>query len=681
MSELVVEIGCEELPASSLLSACADLRDGIARRLTEAGLPGFSVYDLLYTPRRLIVGFDGLPGEQPPQNVEARGPSVTAAYDAEGNPTKALEGFCRGQGVDPSDAESDGQYVWVRKTLPGQATNVLLSSLVPDAVADIRFAKTMRWANGTFRFARPIRWIVSLFDGEVVPFSVAGVPSGAESRGHRFISPAKFTVTSYAQLVSELVARSVQPCPKKRQDGIRVQLTEFGLDPGSEQNLIDENANLTEWPQALIGEFNSDFLVLPDPVLKTVMAKHERFFPVRGSDGRLINKFVSVRNGGQESDVREGNRWVLNARFNDAKFFYEDDLKHSLDHFLEKTSAMNFHDRLGTIRDRCARLESLVKSVALWSGTGAEDADCLALAGRFAKADLTTGLVSELDELQGVIGGEYALREGMPQLVSSAISDHYRADKLALDNPGSQAAAIVMLADQIDKLAGFVGTGSVPTGSSDPFGLRRSATQIIEIVWNWPKPLPSLSPMFEKAAALYRHQGVDISEATAVLQEIFAARYESLLGESKALVDVVTFSDLDPRATRFRMDTMRQIIQDATFVQTCTRPANIVAAALKKGIGFFDSSTEGARLQSTEGESLRDVVLRQSPVAHKAAQAEDSDGLIAALKPLAEPINAFFDSTMVMVEDDAVRDARLKMLDGCVALLRLAGDFTKVETA
>lgn len=683
MPDFLFELGCEELPAGSVQKATRELQHAIERKLNEAGV-AFKSREPMFTPRRMIVGLTEVDAVQPDQTKTQRGPALSAAFDSDGKPTKALEGFCRGQQVDVSELLNEGDYVWVRKLMKGRKTADLLADLLPSILGEVQFPKTMRWADGSFRFARPIRWILASFDGQVVPFEIEGVASGLTSRGHRFRDGSEFPAPNWDTLMTGLRNRFVEPDFETRRQKIQSEVASLLQGTNPLESLVEENANLTEWPEALLGEFKPEFLELPAPVLVTVMAKHERFFPVSDPNGSIMNKFVSVRNGGQEDAVREGNAWVLNARFNDARFFYEEDRKHSLASFLEKTRSMTFQEKLGSIRQRADRLAALARAVAVWSGANEEEAGFAYEAGLYAKADLTTGLVSELDELQGVIGGEYARKEGFADPVCWAIASHYDLSKNAEpDCPGSRTAVRLLIADQLDKIAGFMGLGFAPSGSSDPYALRRSVTFLIEAAWQWPSPLPNYRPLLDTAFAGYASQGIalDQSRALEIAWEVFEGRYKSLLeGKHDHIEASVLPGDdlLDPRSTRTRLHVLQSLADNSAFVQCATRPANIVSAALKKGIQFDDADMSDASLDSAEASLLRKRVEEQTPKVQAAVESENGVALVEALNPLIEPVNAFFDSTMVMVDNVRIRGARLKLLSECDRLFRLGGDWTKI---
>ncbi|RYG32274.1 glycine--tRNA ligase subunit beta, partial [bacterium] len=357
MPELLLEVGCEELPATFVRKAFLDLAARVGAELVGAGLrESAEATTTLGTPRRLIVVFGNVSDRQSDREERLRGPSITAAYNPDGTPSKALEGYCRKQGVDPAEVENDGQYVWVTKRIAGRHAGEILIEALPRAIRGLSFEKSMRWGSSRMRFARPIRWILASFDGGAVNFEIEGVASGLESRGHRFYAPEPFSAPNAGKLMDELRARFVEPDPEERRKRILAGAPAVaeGI-PDLPEALVDENVHLTEWPTAIRGEFPASFLELPEPVLVTAMAKHERMFPIRDAEGKLTNAFVFVRNSGEDDTVRRGAEWVLNARFNDARFFFDEDKKKTLDDFLAATETIVFQEKLGTVRKRADR--------------------------------------------------------------------------------------------------------------------------------------------------------------------------------------------------------------------------------------------------------------------------------------------------------------------------------------
>lgn len=671
MPELLLELGCEELPAHSVRRAYTQLQGLIAAGLKEAGIDFQEGNPPIGTPRRLIVHFADVEARQPDSTKEMRGPGLAAAFDGDGNPTKALEGFCRGAGFEPNAVERRDGYVWIVKSVAGRDTREVLSELLPDAIRKLTFDKTMRWGSGRMRFARPIRWILASFDGEIVSFDVEGVESGKTSRGHRFYAPEAFEAKTYNELVNGLIARKVEPDPDEREKMIRdtVLITANG-EPQIDPALLDENVFLTEWPTPIEGRFRPEFLELPEPVLITAMAKHEKMFPIRGSDGKLVDRYIFVRNSGDDETVRNGTAWVLNARFNDAKFFFDEDKKHSLDDFLARLDRIVFQEKLGTLRQRADRLAQLSEWIAAQTGASAEEAAMAGQAGLYAKADLSSGLVSELASLQGAVGGEYAKRQGMPGEVAEAIATHY--------DPSSdcRTGARVALADQIDKLAGYLGIGLAPTGSSDPFALRRAATMIADICWQQDWDL-DVSGLLDVAATGYAQQSVSTDSATAkdAAKDIFLQRYEALFDEEKydhvaaASMADHGFAALAPVAVRRRLGHIKELARDPALIQTCSRPLNILKAAHEKGVSYEANASPDQLDKALLGDAAANLI-----------EALNSSGgdVTANVRAFADPINAFFDQTMVMSNDENERTARLSLVAAVCRELLKAGDLTKI---
>lgn len=682
MSELLLEVGTEELPASFVRKAYHDLRDAVVALLDGSGLGSNATSDVVVamgTPRRLIVSVPGVLDRQPDTTKDMRGPALKAAFDDAGEPTRALLGFCRSQGVEVADLRRDEQYVWATKAIVGRPALEVLAEGLPKVIRALSFEKSMRWGASRMRFARPLRWILASLDGTVVPFEIEGVASGLESRGHRFYSPEAFPATNLESLLQGLRERMVEPDPDKRSAAIQMGAhSEADGEAVIPAALLEENTFLTEYPTAIAGHFLPAFMSLPEPVLITAMAKHEKMFPVRDASGALTNQFIFVRNSGEDDTVRAGCEWVLNARFNDAKFFFEEDAKYNLDHFLEKTSTIVFQEKLGTVRQRADRLQLLVAAEASAELAHAQ------MAAKYAKADLATGLVSELSSLQGVIGSEYAKREGFAPEVVFAIGAQYDPSKLGeIETVAERTAARLIVADAVDKLVGYLGLGLEPSGSSDPFALRRAATQLIEIEWT--RPGFFHSELVTTACEVYQAVNGLTFDAAAIcesLNRIFSARYDALLPDVRhdileaALLPTVPLAALSPDRVRYRISLMERLATDAEFVQLATRPINLVASARKNGVSFAETNSlaavKRADLQSAEGEALLECLM---------ALEGSSNDLEDDLRSLVAPINRFFEGAMMMAEDPDVRFARLSLLKACADRFLEAGDFSRIVVA
>jgi len=666
MLNLLFELGCEEMPASAVAQAEADLLGEIESRITAAGLNLNSIRSFA-TPRRLIVGVDGIADRQEDREEEARGPRAGAAFDANGAPTKALEGFCRGQGISASDVFTKDDYVWFKRSIPGRAAIEVLAEIIPDAVKALKFEKTMRWGTEKARFVRPIRWILAKLDSQIIPFEIYGVSTGAKSFGHRFMSPGSFEPESWEDHVALLRENFVEPDSEVRREKIvaGAYSASTGI-PDLTEDLVEENTYLTEWPTAHEGSFSHEFMNLPEPVLVTAMAKHERFFPVRDQSGKITNKFISIRNNGDENLVRKGNEWVLNARFNDARFFYLEDQKKSLADFLAATEQMLFQDKLGTVRQRADRLANLTAAVNLALGAPESEAIEAKQAGLYAKADLSCGLVSELSSLQGVIGGEYARREGMSEIVAMAIAGQYKLPKAATEK--NRLGIALLIADQLDKLAGFLGLGLIPKGSSDPFGLRRAATMVIQAAWLLDQPV-DFAPLLDQAFAEYSVQGVELDSkgAQSAISDLFIGRYEATIDNvdhdvHDAAVAGGEWSRLSsPTVYANRVKMLGEFKKRPVAVQTFTRPLNILNSARQKNHIDAGGVVVAGDLGTSPAKALLDAVRQMKE-----------------LDQLEKPIHEFFESTMVMDEDPKVRNANLQLLVLVEEKLLGAGDFTKL---
>lgn len=686
MPELLLEVGCEELPASFVRSAYTDLATNLKELLVEHNLLSpESKIQCLGTPRRLIVSVDAVIPQQPDSEKEQRGPALSAAFDPSGSPTPALIGFCKGAGVDVSEITKDDKYVWVKKQIKGQAATQLLTEILPKAIRNLSFEKSMRWGSGKMRFARPIRWILSRFDGQVVQFQLESISSGGTSRGHRFYADVAFEATNFDNLLTGLRKHLVEPDPELRKQRILSQAVVSGGTALVDPNLLDENVFLTEWPAVVHGKFPEHYLSLPRPVLIMAMAKHEKMFPVVDGEDKISNDFLFVRNGGENDTVKKGNEWVLGARFNDARFFYNSDTKHNLDHFLEKTETIMFGRDLGTVFQRSKRLEAACVKIAEATQASKTEVMHAGMSGKYAKADLSTGLVGELPALQGVIGAEYGARENFPADVLFALSTQYDPSKVASGGSGEERTALrLILADQIDKMAGYFALGHEPKGSSDPYGLRRSATYIIDTCWKWELLNFDLKGLFDSALNHYIDQGilkVGASLPWASIEALFTGRYQALLsdiGDDVREAATATSQLLNPRKVKFQSQVCEEIKADADLVQATTRVLNLVASAESKG-ETLDPTKAGSNLNAPEGEALLKIVEAAEPAAMASYQAEDVKGLASALKPLTPAINAFFEAQMIMVEDLSVRASRLGLLKKIAEVVLMAGDLSKIR--
>ncbi len=695
---LLLEIGCEEIPAAFMRSALEQLRARLEETLRDSRLP-FETVRVYGTPRRLIALADSVATHQTPEERVVRGPAKRACFDAEGKPTQALLGFARSQGVELDQVQfvetPQGEYAIVQKRDEGQPAVTVLANALPALIREMSFPKTLRWGTHKLRFGRPIRWIVAMLGEQAIEFELDGIPSGRFSRGHRFRAPEPFEVRSPETFLQQLREVWVMADPEERKALIREEAfrlaREVDAQPLISDDLLEENTFLVEYPHLLRGAFPEAFLRLPAPVLISAMKKHEKFFPLVNAEGRLLPGFISVYNNGKPDHVREGNEWVLIARFNDASFFFEEDLKQPLEAFVQGLERMLFQQKLGTLADKTRRLQRLAERLARALDWDQPTRECLLRAAFLCKADLATQMVMEFPDLQGIIGEEYAVRSGEPLCVARAIAEHYQPRTADDEPPRTPAGRALAVLDRIDTLVGYVGLGYLPKGSSDPFGLRRAAAGVVEILAEEPD-YPTLSELVQVAHDEYRAGGVALKPLPAVqtdLRTLFYSRLEALLEEQGVRYDLIRAAlggGWDDSVYGFvqRARLLQAHRDEPTFralVLTATRPANIIAAARKKNINALASLNEvDPTLFEHEVESRLYAVLQSlTPQFEALAYRHDYGTLYTLLQEqLGEPVNRLFDHVLVMAEDEALRRNRLNLL-ACANRLYLAlADFTQV---
>ncbi|MDP3050279.1 MAG: glycine--tRNA ligase subunit beta, partial [Eubacteriales bacterium] len=539
-SDFLLEIGIEEMPARFLTPALNELESKCTRLLDEKRLT-FDAIKTLGTPRRLTVLVKGLVAAQEPLTVEVKGPPRKAAFDIEGSPTKAGAGFARGQGVDPADLVTrligQVEYVFAVKQDKGLAAMAVLGEICPQLIGGMSFPKPMRWGYYDFKFARPIRWLTALYGEEVIRFEIAGVSSDRFTYGHRFLSSGMIELSVAGDYAEVLERNYVMVDPVRRREVIWTQVQDAATAEGGrvEENpdLLQEVVNILEYPTAFCGRFPEDYLALPEPVLVTPMREHQRYFPVRGKDGSLIARFVAVRNGTTEhlDTVRAGNEKVLRARLSDAAFFFREDLESPLSDRVEDLKKIVFREELGSVHEKVERIVALGAVISGMLDASDEARRRVNRAGTLSKADLVTDMVYEFPELQGVMGREYALRSGEEPEVAEAILEHYLPRGAGDVMPSTIPGRILAIADRIDNLVGAFGLGNHPTGSADPYALRRQALAICLISLDSPLYL-NLSELFAKAHALYGARlKVGLGEVIDGLNEFFRQRLRGVFQE------------------------------------------------------------------------------------------------------------------------------------------------------
>lgn len=675
--DLLFEIGTEEIPAHVMPHLLEDLAQLAETMLKEHRL-SYEKVRTLGTPRRAALIVMGLAERQEDVNTETRGPSVAIAFDADGNPTKAGAGFARGQGVDPSALIQRDGYVYASVHESGAATAELLTSLLPDLVRAIPLPNSMRWGDLDFRFIRPIRWFVALYGTEIVPFTLAGVTSGNHSRGHRTLAPADFVITSAADYEAACEKAYIIVDPERRRAMICEQITETAKACGGTAeitpDLLEEVLYLVEYPTALSGSFEEKYLALPAEAVITPMRDHQRYFPVKAADGSLLPAFITVRNGGKAhlDVVAHGNERVLRARLADAQFFFDEDRRKSLAEHREKLKTVVFQRGLGSMYEKTERLTALTTAIVEEMAAGDADGTALADARRAAelsKADLVTGMVTEFTELQGIMGREYALLDGESPAVARAIDEQYMPRFAGDELPQTPLGVALSVADKIDNIVGTFSQGRIPTGSQDPFGLRRQALGLVLMLIEQESTM-LLSDLVDEACDLY-----DLEEFRDKMQvyvaDFIRLRLKNVLSERGVRYDVqeAVLGDVDLVAdVPVRAAYVERLLASEggdALVQSFVRVGNIARGMTGGAVdpALFQAEEEGALLSAYQ--------------AAAAARAEGEDTLPAE-QALGRAIDTFFDAVMVMDKDARVKENRLSLLKMIDDYLLETADYSKI---
>ena len=619
---------------------------------------------------------------------EITGPPLRVAYDEEGRPTKAAFGFAKKQDVTVDDLTSikteKGEYLFVKRTIPGRPTREILSEILPAVLSTISWPKSMRWGSVGIPFVRPVHWIVGLFDGEALPFEFAGIASGKMSRGHRFMAPEPFEVCDVQDYLKKIQgAYVVIEQPERERIVVDITAEEAGKVQGvppDDSDLVSTVANLVEYPSAVCGGFDEKFLALPDPVLITAMREHQKYFAVYDRDGRLLPNFVAVNNTvtRDPSTVRKGHERVLRARLSDAAFFMEEDRKQPLTDRLEDLKRVIYQADLGTSFAKVQRFENLSKEVA--EIVLPDEIESAALAARLCKCDLVTQMVGEFPSLQGVMGKEYAQLEGYPEKVSTAIEEHYLPLKAGGKLPAGELGAIVGVADRIDTIAGCFSVGLEPTGSADPFALRRHAIAIIRIIeaFDWEI---SLSWLVDRAL-FYLRQELDFS-VEKIFSQVMAfvrERYKNLLlgeGYEPDLIEAVLSAGFDNiRGLRPRIEQLKQFSKESEDFGLLAFTFKRVTNILKKETVSFAVDQE--LFQDQEETALWETFETVRDRVHEMLEGGRFFDALEVMAELRKPVDLFFDGVEVMVKDnEALRKNRIGLLQRIEALVLLVADFSK----
>lgn len=699
-ARLVFEIGTEELPPAAAWDGARQLRELAPPALAEARIESGQVA-VYSTPRRLVLTVEDVALRQRDNVREVRGPAVRAAFAADGGPTAAAEGFARAQGVDVAALERrttpQGEYVYAVRREAGSQTVAALAGLLPALAGRLTFPRAMRWGAGTVRFSRPVRWLLALFGDDVVRCAFAGVAAGRETAGHRTLHPGRVSVPSAERYETVVRTARVLLDPDERRRriiaGLRRAARSAGGRPILDPGLLEETVQLVEWPTAFAGRFDAGFEVLPRVLLITVMQHHQKYFAVENAEGALLPAFAAVRNGGTRGldGVREGNEWVLRARLADARFFFEADRTQTLEARAPGLEDVMFLEPLGTMAAKTGRLRTLAGRFCAALRDDAEVAAALDRAALLAKADLLTRVVRELPELQGAVGTLYARLDGEPDAVADAIEEQYLPRGGVL--PRTAVGARLALLDHVDTLAGALSAGLVPSGSQDPYGLRRAAGAIVTILLDrqWPSTLSELVGYALDAygvdAAAIRARVLD-AVLDLARQRLRAALIEE--GISYDTVDAALAAGLDAppdAAARARaLWTFRRAPEFPATYTAFDRAARIVPPGFEAEIreDLIAAAAEQDLLDAVRAASVSGAALdgREPPPRAVAGDlTAQYERRLRRLAALAGPVDRFFTDVLVMAEDEAIRRNRLSLLAGVVRLVRPIADLSRLVVA
>ena len=672
--DLLLEIGLEEMPAHVVTPSRIQLEEKVIKFLDEHHLD-YETVQSFATPRRLAVKVTAIPEKQADVEEEVKGPAKKIALDAEGNWSKAAQGFVRGQGVTTEDIvfkELNGvEYVYVTKFTKGQSAKEVLTKL-NDVITSLTFPVTMHWANYDFEYIRPIHWIVALLDDEVIPFKVLDVTTGQTSRGHRFLGD-DVTFQHANEYEAKLKEQFVVVQPNERKQMIVDQANALAAEKNwqlaLDEELLEEVTNLVEYPTAFVGSFDEKYLSVPDEVLVTSMKEHQRYFDVRNDQGLLMPHFIAVRNGDNVhlENVIKGNEKVLIARLEDAEFFYNEDKKLTIEACVEKLKNVTFHEKIGSIYEKMQRVALIAQIIGRKVGLSEEELEDLKRASEIYKFDLVTNMVGEFPELQGIMGEKYALLQGEKPAVATAIREHYLPTSSEGELPETAIVAVLALADKLDSVFSFFSVGMIPTGSNDPYALRRQTYGVIRIIEDkgWTFPLVQLQTEVDEAVNQdVEKYGVLLNEGQAEVVEFVKARLRQLLMTKNVrhdIIDAVVSAEQADLSKLFASaNILKSRFEDQDFkpsMEALTRVINLA----KKGQELLGDTEEGIDPSLFENKAEKELYQAVNDLSEAFATrtiAENYEALVN-LRPL---IDAYFNETMVMVEDEKVKQNRLKQL-------------------
>ncbi len=688
---LAFEIGTEEIPAFDLHKATLQLATLVPAALSEVRIPHGEV-TIYTTPRRLVMMVKDVASTTETLQEVFRGPAARIAFDEEGNPTKAATGFARGKGLGVETLErreeNGVEYVFATRVIPARDVAELLPEVLQGIITKISWPKSCRWGATSEYFSRPVRWLLALLDERIIPVTFAGLEAANMTCGHRFLSPGPHCVSTAANLLEVLETAFVITSEQAREEVIRRGVAQIEKDCGAQAQLPEktllEVINLCEYPTPLVGTFDQEFLEVPEEIIVDAMLMHQRYFPLYDEAGKLTNNFIVVSNGNPAcaTTIINGNERVVRARLSDAKFFYEEDLKHPLADYVERLDEVVFQERLGTMRAKTDRVVALVEHLAHDAQLGAQDSVDAARAAYLAKADLVTNAVVEFTSVQGIMGAYYAQASGENEQVAQVVSEHYRPRFSGDEPPALPVGKIVAMADKLDTVCGLFAVGQGPTGSSDPFALRRNALGIIAMLEGG---LPvSLGAAIDSALSTYKAAGIDFNydAVRTEIVEFFITRTKVMLrdgGCTPDAVDAVLASGAEEPA---QIISRTRALETARLNEPETFDNLAIAYARANNLREEDAGTEVREALVGEAERmLLEAINATSSRVDETLQQDDFEAALEALSALRDPIDTFFTEVMIMDEDLDVRKNRLALLNKFVAVFAHVADFGKIAKA
>ena len=680
--DLLFEIGAEEIPAGFMPNILGQLKQLAETKLNDAHLP-FESIATYGTPRRLALIVKGLADTSAEISERHKGPSASIAYDADGNATKAAIGFARGKGLDVTDLVVEDGYIYAETKTAGVPAKDIVTDMLPQLITGLNFPKSMHWGDLDAKFVRPVRWLVALLDEEVIPVEFATVQSGNVTRGHRFLGADEITIKNAASYVDTLKENFVMVDQDARRELISKQLHDMAASKNAsivwDDDLLEEINYLVEWPTALCGGFEESYLALPDAAIITPMKDHQRYFPLVDQDGKLLPMFLTVRNGSDHSIevVQAGNERVLRARLDDAKFFFNEDRKKPLIDRQDGLTKIVFQEGLGNLADKTERLLKLGRVFGEECGLHEDAAVVLERATELAKTDLTTGMVTEFTELQGVMGKEYALLDGESSEVAEAIFEQYLPRFAGDVLPQTEAGKVLSIIDKVDNIVATFSRGLIPTGSQDPYALRRQTIGILNILlgseWNI-----SLRPIFKASMELLNVPAEKQDELLGQVEEFFTLRLKNIFLDREVPHHVIDLllsnNELSVADAEGLVNALlaNRIDENVELVQAYTRMYNLVKDVEYTGVNS-DLLKEDAEKELFEAAS------KASEASSAAWEAGDYDAVVAVPATLVPAINKFFEDVMVMDKDEAIKANRLQLVRLAYSVMAIIGDISALK--